>query len=473
MSRHRILVVDDEVSITNALELIFSERGYEVKLASSINDALALIQTHPFDLVFTDLRLPDSDGIDLLKRVKIDSPETQVILMTAHGSMEITIEAIKNGAFYYVEKPFTPDQVLMLAERAIQYCAVRHENQKLREALADDSDTFGLIGRHARMLQIRDTIRTAAPSDASVLIEGESGTGKELIATALHRNSSRAARPFVSINCAAIPHELIESELFGYKKGAFTGADRDKRGLIEAAEGGTLLLDEIAEMPPPLQTKLLRVLQERKLRRLGGEQETHVDFRLISSTNRDTSQMIQDGTLRKDLYFRISTIKIKVLPLRERVDDIALLAERFLQRYAEQYKRRIRGISQAAFHLLSRYDWPGNVRELEGVIEYAVLFAREEQLLPQDFPEQLHTPPTSRFRCYIPPHLTMEEIEQEAIAQTLERTGGNIKKTAEILDYHRPTLYRRLRKFGLRGDEPPSASGAANDEAERFGVSTT
>jgi DNA-binding NtrC family response regulator len=466
MSRHRILVVDDEASITSALELILGERGYEVKTAKNVGEATALLRGRPFDLVFTDLRLPDSTGIELLTRVKSDTPDTPVILMTAHGSIEITIEAIKLGAYYYVEKPFTPDQVLMLAERALQFGAIKRENETLRHALSDDGEAFGIIGRDPRMRQIHETIRTAAPSDASVLIEGESGTGKELIATALHMQSNRSARPFIRINCAAIPHELIESELFGYKRGAFTGADRDKRGLIEAVAGGTLLLDEIAEMPPHLQSKLLRVLQERKLRRLGDEQEIEVDFRLISSTNRDTSQMIQDGTLRKDLYFRISTVKIRVLPLRERLDDVALLAERFLQRYSEKYDRRIRGISQAAFSLLTRYDWPGNVRELEGVIEHAVLFAREDQLMPEGLPEQLHTAQTSNFRCVIPPYLTMEEIEREAIAQTLERTGGNVKKTAQILNYHRPTLYRKLKKFGFKSDTLPEAAVDDEDAAE-------
>jgi DNA-binding NtrC family response regulator len=460
MSGHSILVVDDEPSIVGALELLFGEKGYEVKVAGSTAAALAMIQARPFDLVFTDFRLPDSDGIELLRRVKAAAPGTQVILMTAHGSTEITIEAIKRGAFYYVEKPFTPDQALTLAERALQYVAVKRENRALREALADDGETFGVIGRDARMRHIRGMIRTAAPSDASVLIEGESGTGKELIATALHANSKRAGGPFISINCAAIPHELIESELFGYRKGAFTGADRDKRGLIEAASGGTLLLDEIGEMPPHLQTKLLRVLQERRLRRLGGEQETEVDFRLISSTNRDTAQMLRDGALRKDLYFRISTVKIMVPPLRERPDDIALLAGRFLRHYAAQYKRRIRGISQPALSLLTRYEWPGNVRELESAVEHAVLFAREDKLSPQDLPEQLYATPVSKFRCFIPPYLTMEQIEQEAIVQTLERTGWNIKKTAELLDYRRPKLYRRLRKFGLKDGGPTSASAA-------------
>jgi DNA-binding NtrC family response regulator len=385
--------------------------------------------------------------------------------MTAHGSLDITIEAIKRGAYYYLEKPFTPDSVLMLAERALQFGAMRRENLTLRRTLvSDDGEMFGIIGRHPKMRQIHEVIRTAAPSDASVLIEGESGTGKELIAAAFHMQSTRSSRPFIRINCAAIPHDLIESELFGYKRGAFTGADRDKRGLIEAAAGGTLLLDEIAEMPVHLQTKLLRVLQERRLRRLGDEQEMEVDFRLVASTNRDTKQVVEEGLLRKDLYFRISTIKIKVLPLRERPDDVVLLAERFLQRYAEKYHKRIRGISQATFSLLSRYDWPGNVRELESVVEHAVLFSTEDQLTPESLPEQIHAAQAAQHACVIPPFMTMEEIEREAILQTLERTGGNVKKTAGILDYHRPTLYRKLKKFGIRGSDDSAA--AADDDTD-------
>jgi two-component system response regulator HydG len=468
MPRHRILVVDDELSIISALKLILEGGGYEVSVARSVAEADGLLRGRPFDLVITDLRLPDSNGIELLTRVKCDAPDTQVILMTAYGSLDTTIEAIKLGAYYYVEKPFTPDQVLMLAERAVQFGAIKRENRNLKRALADDSQVFGLIGHNPRMRQIHDTIRTTARSDASVLIEGESGTGKELIATAFHTQSNRSAHSFIRINCAAIPHELIESELFGYKKGAFTGADRDKRGLIEAAAGGTLLLDEIAEMPPHLQTKLLRVLQERKLRRVGDEHEIDVDFRLVSSTNRDTSQLIQEGGLRKDLFFRISTIKIKVPPLRERLDDVAVLAERFLQRYSEKYAKPLRGISQPAFSLLTRYDWPGNVRELESVIEHAVLFAQEDQLMPQDMPEQLHTAQANQFRCVIPPYMTMEEIEREAIAQTLERTGGNVKKTAELLVYHRPTLYRRLKKFGLRADVADERPDSTEDDKPPF-----
>ena len=463
--RQSILVVDDEASISGALELILSERGYDVRTAGSATEAHAHLKGRAFDLAFLDLQLPDATGIDLLTQVKADAPDTEVILMTAHGSLDVTIEAIKRGAFYYLEKPFLPDQVLMLCERALRFQSLRSENRMLKSTLAVDTEAFGIYGSHPRVRQIYEIIRTAAPSDASVLIEGESGTGKELIATAFHLQSARAERPFIRINCAALPTELIESELFGYRKGAFTGADRDKRGLIEAAGGGTLLLDEIAEMPTHLQTKLLRVLQERRVRRLGDEHEIGVDFRLISSTNRATMQMIQEGVLRKDLYFRISTVKVKVPPLRERRDDVLLLAERFLKRYAEKYRKRVHGISPAVLALLTRYDWPGNVRELESVIEHAVLFAQEEQLTPETLPEQLHAAQTTNFNCIIPPHLTMEEIERQAIAQTLERTGGNVKKTAEILNYHRPTLYRKLKKFGLRSDLLPD-----EDTAEETGA---
>lgn len=449
MPRKRILVVDDEVSVTGALEIIFGEQGYTVETAGTIASAIRLLSKRSFDLVLTDFRLPDATGMELIQSVKRDTPETEVILITAQGSIDIAIEAIKHGAYYYLEKPFTPEQVTALAERALQLEELKRENQTLKRSLGSDTDNFGIFGSSLKVRQIHETIRTAAPSDASALIEGESGTGKELIATAFHLHSHRARRPFIRINCAAIPHDLIESELFGYKKGAFTGADRDKRGLIEAAADGTLLLDEIAEMPTHLQTKLLRVLQERKLRRLGDEAEIAVDFRLISSTNRDTAQMIKDETLRKDLYYRISTIKIKVPPLRERLDDVALLAERFLKRYAEKYNKRIRGISQACFSTLTRYDWPGNVRELEGAIEHAVLFCQGGQLTPDNLPEHLQAAQSSGYRCLISPFMTMEEIEREAIAQTLERNGGNIKKTSQILNYHRPTLYRKLKKFGL------------------------
>lgn len=449
---YRILVVDDEECMTSVLDLILSESGYEVAIANNLLEATNVLRDRPIDLVITDLRLSDGTGIDLIAQIKKETPDTEVVLMTAYGSLDITIEAIKRGAYYYLEKPFTPDVLCALVERALQFAGLRRENLSLKRALAVDIEAFGMIGRDEKMRQIVETIRTAAPSDASVLIEGESGTGKELIATAFHTESHRADRPFIRINCAAIPHELIESELFGYKRGAFTGADRDKRGLIEAAAEGTLLLDEIAEMPAHLQTKLLRVLQERKLRRLGDEREIDVNFRLVSATNRDTSALLAEGVLRKDLYFRISTIKIKVPPLRERLDDVILIAKRFLDRYNEQYNKNIREISPEAALRLIRYDWPGNIRELESVIERAVLFCGGDVLMPGCLPEDFQNAQAAGARFVIPPLLAMDEIEREAIVQTLERTSGNVKKSAQILHFPRPTFYRKLKKFGIKVD---------------------
>ena len=461
-SLNSILVVDDDTCITGALAVILRKAGYETLTTNSIAEAKSVLSSRSFDLVITDLRLADGTGIDLITHIKKQTPDTEVILMTAFGSIDITIEAIKRGAYYYLEKPHPPDRLLALVERALQFAALKIENQTLKRSLAGDSEMFGLVGRDPRIRKIHETIRTAAPSDASVLIEGESGTGKELIAKAVHTESHRASGPFVSINCAAIPHELIESELFGYKKGAFTGAQRDKRGLIEVAEGGTLLLDEVAEMPTHLQTKLLRVLQERKLRRLGDEREFEVNFRLVSATNRDTSLLLKEEVLRKDLYFRISTIKINVPPLRQRRDDIILLARRLLERFNQQYQKSIRNISQDTVVRLTHYDWPGNVRELESVIERAVLFCQGDELTIADLPDELQDFQMTPHRVFAPQSLSLEEIERDVIIQTLERTSGNVKKSAEILRVHRPTFYRKLKKFGIKVERESESSGSGH-----------
>jgi two-component system response regulator HydG len=446
----KILIVDDDRSVTNALEQILSESGFEVLTAHSFAQSIKVLCYADVDLVITELRLSDASGIDLMTHIKRETPETEVILLTAFGSLDLMIEGIKRGAYYYLEKPFSPDLLSVLVRRALEDATLRHDNQILTPTFAGENEAYGMISRDKKMRQIIRTIRTAAPSSASVLIEGESGTGKELIATAFHTASHRAAQPFIRINCAAIPHELIESELFGYKKGAFTGADRDKRGLIEAASEGTLLLDEIAEMPAHLQTKLLRVLQERKLRRLGDEKEIDVNFRLVSATNRDTSALLSEGLLRKDLYFRISTIKIKIPPLRERLDDVILIARHFLERFNKQYNKNIRGFSSKAALRLVRHDWPGNIRELESVIERAVLFCRGSVLSHGCLPEDFQSTETEAAKFVIPPLLRMHEIEREAIMQTLERTCGNVKKSAQILDFARPTFYRKLKKFGIK-----------------------
>lgn len=455
----RILIVDYERSVKVAIDPLLTHAGFEVLAAVSFAESIKILRNVRVDLVITDLRLSDASGMDLITHIKSETPYTEVILMTAYGSVDITIDAIKRGAYYYLEKPFTPELLFALVERALQIATPGRQNETLKFTLAEDAETFGMIGRHPKMRQIIDTIRTAAPSGASVLIEGESGTGKELIATAFHTQSQRASGPFIRINCAAIPRELIESELFGYKKGAFTGADRDKRGLIEAASEGTLLLDEIAEMPAQLQTKLLRVLQERKLRRLGDEREIKVNFRLVSATNRDTVALLEEGVLRKDLYFRISTIKIKVPPLRERRDDVLPIAKRFLNRFNGEYGKRIRDISPEAGLRLVRYDWPGNIRELESVIERAVLFCPGYELLPGCLPEEFHSALVTSSAFFIPPLVAMAEIEREAIKQTLERTCGNVKESAQILRFPRPTFYRKLKKLGIKIDRQNESLG--------------
>ncbi len=456
---NRILVIDDERSITDSLGLILTEAGLEVHTAHTFAEVVTILRDTEFDLVITDLCLPDATGIDVITRVKSDTPETEVILMTGHGSLDITIEAIKRGAYYYLEKPLTIERLCALVNRALEFGRLKRENETLKRTLNAEGENFGMIGRDAKLHDILQTIRTTARSDASVLIEGESGTGKELIAAAFHAQSQRCAGPFIRINCSAIPHELIESELFGYKRGAFTGADRDKRGLIEAANGGTLLLDEIAEMPAHLQPKLLRVLQERKLRRLGDEREIDVSFRLVSATNRETSMLLNEGVLRSDLYFRISTIKVRVPPLRERLEDVPLIAKHFLERFNTQYEKNIRGLSQETLLCLLRYSWPGNIRELESVIERAVLFCSGNPLLPPEcLPEEFQSGRFSSSSFVIPPLMPMEEIEREAILQTLARTSGNVRRSAQILQFPRPTFYRKLKKLGIKVERPGERS---------------
>jgi DNA-binding NtrC family response regulator len=457
--RQSILIVDDEPAVTDSLRMVLTDASFEAKTAPSFAEATTILSNKHFDLVITDLHLPDATGMDVITQVKSDTPETEVILMTGYGSVDVTIEAIKRGAYYYLEKPYTVDRLHTLVSRALEFAALKRENEILKRTLSSDNETFGMIGRDLKLHQIIHTIRTAAPSDASVLIEGESGTGKELIAAAFHAQSQRSTGPFIRINCSAIPHELIESELFGYQKGAFTGADRDKRGLIEAANGGTLLLDEIAELPAHLQTKLLRVLQERKVRRVGDEREIDVNFRLLSATNRNTSALLEEGVLRKDLYFRISTIKIKVPPLRERLDDVPLIARHFIERFNIQYDKKIRHLSRETVLRLSRYHWPGNIRELESVMERAVLFCLGDELLPECLPEEFQRTPFRNACVVIPPMVPMEEIEREAILQTLERTSGNVRRSAQILHCPRPTFYRKLKRFGIKVERNGERSG--------------
>ena len=371
-----ILVIDDEEKILDALRLNLEQTGYSVATAKTGEEGLVLFNNGDFDLVLADLQLPDMQGTEVMRRLKEKRPSIEVIIISGYGSVARAVEATKAGAFHFVEKPFEIDALLLLIERALERQLLIEESDVLRRTLQQRSTYGDIVGRSKQMQNIFEMIEAVAKSDANILIVGESGTGKELIGNAIHYNSHRAKGSFIKVNCAALPKELIESELFGHTKGAFTGAARDKEGLIARANGGSLLLDEIAEMPLELQPKLLRALQERVYYRLGSEKPVEVDFRLICSTNRNPPDAVRSGQLREDLYYRISTITIEVPPLRERTDDIQLLADHFLKTFADKYQKPLQGFSQSAISVMFNYHWPGNVRELESAIERAVLLAR-------------------------------------------------------------------------------------------------
>jgi DNA-binding NtrC family response regulator len=448
----RILVVDDEAMMADSLKQNLAEEGYTVDTALSGADAIELFDRGAHHVAVCDVQLPDMDGLEVLRHIKDAQPATEVIVMTGYGTVQRAIEATKAGAFWFLEKPFEFEVLLPLIERAVQHRELIVETETMRRNLSTRTEYFNIIGASRQMQQIYETIESVAKSDANVLIVGESGTGKELIANAIHYNSLRAKKPFIKVNCAALPKELIESELFGHTKGAFTGAHADKDGLIQHAAGGSLLLDEIAEMPVELQPKLLRVLQERSYRKIGSERTYAVDFRLISSTNRPPADAIRDGLLRDDLFYRISTITIHVPPLRERTEDIQLLAEHFFKMYARKYARPITGISQAAYQRLFAHGWPGNVRELQNVLERAVLLAKANKIEPVDLPFENGSVPERAAQGAawdVPPNLTLEEIEKLVIEKTLQRTGGNKQAAANLLGIYRPRLYSKIRKYNI------------------------
>jgi len=407
------------------------------------------------DAVLTEIALPDLDGIELLRRLKRLDAESEVIVLGEPGTMTRAVEAGRAGAFFVLEHPVAQQDLIALVEQAIGRSDERAERRHLRERVREQFSFASVIGRSTAMTQLFDMVRTVAGSDANILIQGENGTGKELIANAIHFNSKRARGPFIKINCASIPRDLIESELFGYKKGAFTGATRDRVGLVEMAEGGSLLLDEIGDMPGYLQTKLLRVLQERQYRPVGGDRAVRVDFRLICATNADVERAVRDGRLREDLYFRINTIALRVPPLRERSEDIPLLCNHFLASFNRRYGTTVRSISPAVYHLLIRNRWAGNVRELENTIERAVLVRKSGEIVPADLPDSVRETPAATQEFAIPPHRTLAEIERMAIVQTLRRTNWNKQEAAQILGLYRPTLYSKMRKHLIVDQRAP------------------
>ncbi len=449
----RVLVVDDEPMMSDSLRQHLADEDYAVDTAASGTEAIELFDGGAYHLVICDLHLPDIDGLTLLRHMKDTKPQTEVIVITGHDvGVQAAVEAMKAGAFYFVAKPFDFEELLPLIENALRLRELIDQTENMRDRLSNRKEYFNIIGSSKQMQNIYDTIESVAKSDANVLIIGESGTGKELIANAMHYNSLRAKKPFIKVNCAALPKELIESELFGHAKGAFTGAHADKEGLVQHAAGGSLMLDEIAEMPVELQPKLLRVLQERTCRKIGSEKSYPVDFRLITSTNRMPADAIRDGLLRDDLFYRISTITIHVPPLRERMEDIQLLTDHFLNVYSEKYERPIAGVSQSAYQRLFSHPWPGNVRELQNVLERAVLLAKGERIEPVDLPFDKGGAGGAAVPALswdVPPNMTLEDIEKFVIERTLQRTGGNKQKAANLLGIYRPRLYSKIKKYNI------------------------
>ncbi|MHC1697937.1 MAG: sigma-54-dependent transcriptional regulator [Geobacteraceae bacterium] len=447
--RHKILVVDDDPSLRRVLEYNLQEDGYEVTVAASGSEGLQAFDKLSPALVITDLKMPGIDGFQVLREIKERSPETLVVIITAFGAVETAVEAMKLGAYDYITKPFNRAELKLVVRKALQVTSLSRENRQLREELTEKIDFRNIIGISREMEKVFRVVRKVANTDATVLITGESGTGKELVAKALHTLSSRKAAPFVPINCAAIPRDLLESELFGHVKGAFTGAVRDKPGKFTQADGGTLFLDEVGELPLDLQPKLLRALQEKIVEPVGGTQAQQLDVRVVAATNLDMEQAMRDGSFREDLYYRLSVIPIHIPPLRERKDDIPLLVKHFA---AKQGAGSVKFSSEAVAALVS-YQWPGNVRELENTVERLLILREGDAVVLEDLPEKFRTTVKSDA-CGLVINLpeegySLEQLEQEIVLEALERNGWNQTAAARFLRIPRHVLIYRMEKYGI------------------------
>ena len=458
-NRH-VLIIDDERPVLMTLEALLRRHGYHVDTAPTAAQGLKLVKSKPPTLVLLDLRLPDADGLEMLDRIKTELPEVQVIILTAHDSLHNAIESIKRGAYHFISKPYAPEELLSLVEKALETQFLLREAEELREKterlekrleIAEARPTP--IFKSKPMQEIEELIDAMAPSDANVLIVGESGVGKEVIANTIHARSRRAGQPVVKLNCAAFPQTMIEGELFGYVKGAFTGAMHDFPGMIAAANRGTLFLDEISDMPADLQTRFLRVLQEREYRPLGSTQTMKADFRAIASTNRPIATALAENRLRSDLYYRLNTFQIEVPPLRKRKEDIPPLIAQFVKQFSQQLGKPEPDISPDAFQKLLDYAWPGNVRELQNAIEYAVVLARQGLIDVKELPAEIQLPtalqqtelgalPRSGVQ-------SLDDVERTAILQALAECRGNKKKAAELLGIQRPTLYNKMKRYAI------------------------
>jgi DNA-binding NtrC family response regulator len=446
-NKGRILIVDDELVVRESLTSWFRGEGFDVSSVSSAREALAVVRKGEWDLALLDIKMPGMDGMDLLDRLHQIDPKLILIIMTGYASVDTAIRALKSGAYDYVTKPVDPDELLHLTLNAIEHSRSKLEVARLRENLRDVFPQTELIGKSAPMKRVLELAQMVAPTDSTVIITGESGTGKEVVARAIHAASPRCNMPMVTIHCGALTETLLESELFGYERGAFTGAQQRKKGKFEIADGGTVFLDEITDISLKMQTDLLRVLQEKEIVRVGSNQPIYVDFRCIAATNKNLQELVKAGSFRPDLFYRLNVVSIELPPLRERRDDIPLLVNHFLERFAASMSKPTPQVSSAALDLLLNYHWPGNVRELENAIERAMVIGQGPELQPSDFPFQLLPAIPAAGR-------SLEEVEHAHVVRVLEEASGNLSRAARILGIDRTTLYSKLKRYGLKRQEP-------------------
>jgi two-component system NtrC family response regulator len=449
----RVLLADDDESFRRVHEYQLGSAGYEVTACRDGSEALDAFREGLHDLVVTDVQMPGLDGLELLARLRAISPETPVVMVTGHGTVETAVEAMKQGAFDFLTKPFPRDQLRLTLERAAEMARLEREVRELRRVVEDRFSFENLIGTAPAMLELYDAVALVASTSSTVMVTGETGTGKELVARAIHFNSDRRTGPFITLNCGAIPDSLVEAELFGHRKGAFTGAESDRAGRFEAADGGTLFLDEVGEIPLLLQPKILRVLQSGEVDRVGADHPVTVDVRIVAATHRDLRSLVDERQFREDLYFRLAVVPLHVPPLRERREDIPLLADHFLRRMEERTHRTGLRFPPETFALFDRYDWPGNVRELENVVERMVVLSRGDVLSPDSVPSRIRSPgaSTTGSQFELPDDgIRLEEVETDLIRQALARTGGNRSQAARLLGVTRNTLLYRMQKHGLR-----------------------
>ena len=441
-SKAKLLVVDDELIVRDSLDKWFREEGYEVATADSAQEALTKMAAGSFDLALVDIKMPGVDGVELQKRMHEIDAEMIVIIMTGYASVETAVAALKNGAYDYVSKPFDPDDIAHTVRNALAHKRVERENERLRETVATVVRPQEMVGQSSEMMRVFEAIQTVGPTDATVLITGESGTGKELCARAIHAASRRHYNPLVVIHCGALAETLLESELFGHEKGAFTGAQYRKKGSFEVADGGTVFLDEVGDISLKTQSDLLRVLQEHEITRVGSSHPIHVDFRCIAATNKNLHQLVEEGRFRPDLFYRLNVFPIHLPPLRERRGEIPLLVDHFVKKFAGSMNKRIARVSASAMVLLERYQWPGNIRELENAIERAMVLAQEPEIREQDFALRM---PVAEAQPR-----TLEDVEKAHILEVLEECRGNQTVAAEVLDIDRVTLHNKLKRYGWK-----------------------